>query len=451
MSTDSQTPWAAKLARRLAAAHAAAPSLDAAAKAKLCLIDFLSSAFVSEELPWSRQAIALAASAGTGTAGILGTRQRAAPGEAAFANAVLGHGLVRDDMHLGSVSHLGVIVMPTVLALAETESCSGSELLAAIVAGYEAGGKLGRAILDIEVSRIFRPTGIVGPFAAAAAGARLLRLNVDEFTNALALAANTSAGYNEWAATGGSEMFFHPGFAVRNAITSLALARAGAYCSPTAVDGPAGMFAAFGKPPVPDVPLPYEDAAEIGAVFFKEVPACNFAQSAAQAARRIAIANSLDAAAIDRIVTYVTHAAAHYPGCDCGGPFEHVLQAKMSIQYNVAAALRSGNFNEENYDPLTQSAIAALATRVSIEVDDALTAAYPQQQGAEVAVHLGNGEILRQRVADVEAADPAAVRDRFQRAASARLGPGPSAELEHLIDALERQSDARAAIRLMHG
>ena len=34
-------------------------------------------------------------------------------GDAAFANAVMGHGLVREDMHSGSISQLGIVVLPT--------------------------------------------------------------------------------------------------------------------------------------------------------------------------------------------------------------------------------------------------------------------------------------------------------------------------------------------------
>jgi len=99
------------------------------------------------------------------------------------------------------------------LALGETTRASGKVFLTALVAGYEVGGKVGRMILDVEVSKIFRPTGTVGPIAGAAAGAKLLGLTTEQTTAALALAANMAAGYNEWAGTGGSEMFFHNGHA----------------------------------------------------------------------------------------------------------------------------------------------------------------------------------------------------------------------------------------------
>jgi len=57
------------------------------------------------------------------------------------------------------------------------------------------------------------------------------------------LAANTTAGLNEWPYSGGDEMFFHPGFAARNAVTAVELAELGARASETALDGPSGLFA----------------------------------------------------------------------------------------------------------------------------------------------------------------------------------------------------------------
>src|SRR5690606_5213860 len=254
-------------------------SLDAEGvrKAKLCLLDYLSCALVTHELAWCREALAVSADPlATDGCTIIGTALRAPAHDAAFANAVLGHGLVRDDMHLGSVSHLGVVVLPAVLAVAEVGKVTGEALLAAIACGYEAGGKIGRAILDVDVAARFRPTGIAGPVAAAAAAAKLLGLEAAGIAAALAIAADTAAGYNEWASTGGSEMFFQVGFAARNGLTAARLAAAGAYASPSALDGAAGLLAAFGKRGAA-VAAPFEGGAELSSVFFKPVPACNFA------------------------------------------------------------------------------------------------------------------------------------------------------------------------------
>ena len=97
---------------------------EVVAKAKLCVYDLLSSALAAGELPWSRQAAAIARANSGGAArgaGIIGTNDVVSIHDAAFANGVLSHGLVRDDMHVGSVSHLGTVLVPTLLALARDD------------------------------------------------------------------------------------------------------------------------------------------------------------------------------------------------------------------------------------------------------------------------------------------------------------------------------------------
>jgi 2-methylcitrate dehydratase PrpD len=187
------------LARRLAEA-VLAPRIfpaEVVAKTKTCLLDFLSCAFEARDLPWSRQARD-AAGTQAGGATIIASSVRAAAPDAAFANAVLGHGLVREDMHTGSVAHLGVVVWPTVLALAETRPVRGAELLAAAITGYEIGARVGRRLMTADLARLFRPTGLVGPLAAAAAGARLSDLDTGSTANAIAFAVNTASGLNQW-------------------------------------------------------------------------------------------------------------------------------------------------------------------------------------------------------------------------------------------------------------
>jgi hypothetical protein len=172
------------------------------------------------------------------------------------------------------------------------------------------------------------------------------------------------------------------------------------------------------------------------------VPACNFAQSAAQAAHTIAQRKKLRANDIERVTVRVTRAAALYPGCDVSGPFEHVLQAKMSIHYNVAAALRYGDFAEQNYVPQQNPDVLSIATRTRLEVDDELTKAFPAKQGAEVIVQTRAGDELRERVLDVVPTDADGVRARFALAASTILGAAGAARLSELIDGLERVADA---------
>lgn len=413
---------------------------EVVAKAKLCLFDFLSCAFEAGRHPWSRQAIAIAHDSGGAT--IVGTPHLSSPADAAFANAVMGHGLVREDMHAASIAHHGVVIWPTLLALSEQSQLHGSRLLAAAIIGYETGARIGRALLTSDLARLYRPTGLVAPLGASLAGSFALNLSEDAATSAIAIAANTSSGLNEWPHAGGSDMYFHPGFAASNAIKAIGLAAAGAFGSETILEGEAGLFAAYRRQAAPDsIALFPNGECEIMAVYNKPVPACNFAQTAAQAALRVSheLAGSEE---IDRVVIRAPDAAVRYPGCDSAGPYRNALQAKMSIPFSVAATLVRGEIEEGNYAELDDVEIIRLVSVTDLEADAGFTAAFPGKQGADVAVHLRSGRTIRHALPDVIAATPSAIRARFRAAACAVLGEDRAHRLEQLIESCERLGNA---------
>ena len=152
------------------------------------------------------------------------------------------------------------------------------------------------------------------------------------------------------------------------------------------------------------------------AVYNKPAPACNFAQTAAQAALRVAreLGTSEDIATVS---IRVPEAAARYPGCDSKGPFHNALQAKMSIPFSVAAVLARGALEEDNYADVDDPRILRLVERTDLQSDPDLTAAFPANQGAEVLVGLRDGKTIHQRLDNVIAATPEEIRARFRQAA----------------------------------
>ncbi len=219
------------------------------AKAALCLLDFLAAGRRARDLDWSRQAVALVRhQASRPEAAVFGTDLSAAASEAAFANATTGHGLIREDMHVASACHIGVVVIPAALAVAEREGASGADLLAAIVAGYEITARLGRAVLSPAFAAHFRPTGTFGPFGAALAAARLSGLTAEETVQALGFAGNAGAGLNAWPWSGGTEIYFHAGEAARAGVRAADLARLGGRASDDIVEGEGGLLAAHRAP-----------------------------------------------------------------------------------------------------------------------------------------------------------------------------------------------------------
>ncbi len=440
------------VARRIARYALGYSTTDTALTDKVmtCVFDCLAGAFLSRDLPWSRQAIDYAvAMGGTGTT-LFADSRTASCADAAFANATMAHGLVQEDMHAAAVAHIGVVVIPTLLALADNNRVSGKTFIDAVTAGYQVMARLGRALITREVARTFRPTGLIGAIAGAASGARLHGLTEDEAVSAIALAANTASGLNEWPRTGGSEMFFHPGFAAHNAVTSLMLAKLGAHCSESAIDGPGGLLAAYRSAPESRHWLDdFGGASEILEVYHKPVPACNYAQTPAQAALAVArkLKGPLDAIRAIQVKSFP--AAIEYPGCDYAGPFASILQAKMSMQFAVATALASGTLAEESFRVLDDPRVARLCGMISFEVDAAITRAFPPRQGAEVIVRLADGAHVSSRLDDVVSLQSPAVRVRFRSACDRLLGIERTQQIESCIDALPTLADMNVMTRLL--
>ena len=94
---EAHEPLAARIARSVVAVSAEDLPAEVTDKVKLCLVDLIGCAFESRDLPWSRQAAQLAehVDGKSGGATIIGLPGTFACGDAAFANAVMGHGLVR--------------------------------------------------------------------------------------------------------------------------------------------------------------------------------------------------------------------------------------------------------------------------------------------------------------------------------------------------------------------
>jgi len=172
-----------------------------------------------------------------------GAKCDAAP--AALANGTLFHARVQDDAH--PAGHVGVVVIPAALAMAEATRASGADLLAAVVAGYESALRIGRDHAADLSARGFRTTPAYGVFGAAAAAGRLLRFDDGTMAYALGLAPNMAGGLREFAASGSEDFPFQAGTAAANGIIAARLAAASAGSSTSILEGEAGFYRAFGK------------------------------------------------------------------------------------------------------------------------------------------------------------------------------------------------------------
>ncbi len=173
---------------------------DVAEKTRLHLLDTLAAIVSGTRLRAGRRALTfLSGIAGPGEASVPGTKVRTDPVNAAFAAAMAAHADETDDSHLGGRFHPGCAVVPAALAVAETRSRDGSELLSAIAAGYDAGARATMALGFSAPRSGTHSTHCLGAnFGAAAAAGVVAGLDTLQFEHLLSYATQQASGIAYW-------------------------------------------------------------------------------------------------------------------------------------------------------------------------------------------------------------------------------------------------------------
>src|SRR5690606_1883816 len=141
--------------------------------------------------------------------------------------------------------HIGCIVIPAILALADEHACTLDDVLSALIVGYEVTPRIAHSISDLSSGRGFRATAIYGAIGAAVACARLLRLSVDETAHAISIATHYASGIMQTWVDGSDEWRLQVAKTSRNAVESVLLARAGLKGSPHSLEGTSGFVRAY--------------------------------------------------------------------------------------------------------------------------------------------------------------------------------------------------------------
>ena len=169
---------------------------EAIRKAMDCLQDGIGCALGAAQTDIGRNHISLAGElGGTGPCSVIGGVARTSPGSAAQANTDLTNLLDFDDMHWLTLSHPGCAIISAALAVAQMRALDSKEFLTAVLVGYEAGLRVGRAIRSVVVRHdgkqevVSNPSYIV--FAATAAACRALRLDEVQTAHAFGLSGST--------------------------------------------------------------------------------------------------------------------------------------------------------------------------------------------------------------------------------------------------------------------
>jgi len=265
------------------------------------------------------------------------TGRNLSAGDAALVNGVAGHVLDYDDV--GMDGHPSVALTPAILAEGWTLGASGEEAVAAYVAGYEVWALLQELEPGALHERGFHPTAIWGTLSAAAACARLNRLNAGETTNAIAIAASLAAG--TVANFGTMTKSLHAGRTAQSGVLAARLAKSGFTASPDVLEHKAGFMhshSASGNPSVERGDWGLGSAWRLPkfGINIKRYPMCYATHRSIDAMLDLAEQHNLKPDAIDEI--HVRIGDAQDLMLRNREP-KTALEAKFSIEFALASAL----------------------------------------------------------------------------------------------------------------
>jgi 2-methylcitrate dehydratase PrpD len=178
-------------------------------------------------------------------AGVIGAGFKTAPAIAARTNGTMGHALDYDDV-TKNTGHPTPPLLPVLLAVGEAQRASGRELLEAYAVGFELESKLGNCMSRKHYAHGWHSTSIFGTMGAAAAAAKLLKLDVWQTQMALGVAASEAGGLRQNFGT--MTKPYHAGLAASNGVIAATLARQGFTSAPDIIEGEFGFLRVFGMP-----------------------------------------------------------------------------------------------------------------------------------------------------------------------------------------------------------
>jgi 2-methylcitrate dehydratase PrpD len=402
---------------------------------------------------------ALAEIGGEPQATVIGFDTRLPAVNAAFANAMLCHGLDFDDTHSDSVSHVSAVVCPAALGAGEAAGASGREILTAIVAGNEVVTRVGMAASGAFHKRGFHPTAICGIFGGTVAASRLAGYDAAQTVSALGIAGSFAGGLFAYLEDGTATKPMHPAWAAHGALLAARLASLGAEGPPSVIEGRFGLYDAFlgAKPGDVDIETQLEDLGrrwETRRIAYKPYPACHFIHGSLGATSTLA--GDLDPEEIEDVVVTIPEAGVSLvlePEESKKAPRTE-YEAKFSLQYSTAAMLVHKQVGVRSYtdEAIRDSRVLELARKVRYQTKE--FASYPGAFPGGVRIDTRDGhtfecEFPYQLGAPENPMSPDEVRTKFRENASLALGDAATEGLEEVVLSLEERDDLRSLFQLL--
>lgn len=371
----------------------------------------------------------------------------ASAAEAAWINATAAHALDFDDVAIQG--HPSAVLVPALLAQSAVLDVTGSDIIDAYLVGYEVWAELVLRENDQHHTKGWHPTGIFGCVAAAAACARLIGLDAEMCSFALALAASQSAGLV--ANFGAMAKPFHVGRAAHAGLLSARLAATGMTAALDAIEHPQGLLMAAS----PNGNVDLERKVEAGQSWrilsnglnIKRYPTCFSTARGVDGIRDLTVRHAIDIENIEQVTVTMSRRNAtilrhHKPVT--------ALEAKFSMEFAAAAVLRTGGLTlaELRDDFVQRPDIQALMKRVKIASVDDENLATGYAPWDTVTIQLRSGQVFETQVSEVPGArfSEESLRQKFDGCLQAGKFSSSAEDFYHALMALDQSRPARQLI-----
>lgn len=352
---------------------------------------------------------------------------------ASASGAALAAGMTIDsvDGHDGfnlAKGHIGCPLLAAMLPMAESSKLSGREFLSAMVMGYEFGARA--SIAQHGTVPDYHTSGSWGAVTAAAAGARLHRLDHDKTRHALGIAE-----------------YHGPRSQMMRCIDYPTMVKDGsgwgAMCGVSAVGLAAKGFTGAPAITVEKAPEYWSDLGDRWYLFeqyFKPYPVCRWAQAPIEGVLALTHQHGLTSDMVERIVVRTFHesvrlATKHPQASD---------EAQYSTSYPCAVALVRGDVTPSDIgdDALSDPEILRLSTSMEMLEDDHANSVFPATRLARVSLHLKDGRVLEgdwkePRWDHTAPPSEAELREKFHKFAEPILGAARATAIESAVDGLD--------------